>query len=711
MAVAGLTGIQALATGDRFNLALLQNGTVAAWGNNVSGQLGNRSAIASGVATSVPGLSGVTAIAAGGSHALALLGNGTVMAWGDNADGQLGNGSNRTGATPQRVTGLTGVTAVSAGLRHSLALLTDGTVMAWGDGGNGQLGDGAFSSSNVPVRVQGLTGVTAISAGGLFSAALLADTSVRTWGSGDGGQLGNGTTSASDVPVTVSGLTGVTRISAGYGHTLALLGDGSAQAWGENAFGQLGNPGPPLSNFSDVPIPVLHLSGAVAVSAGGLYSLALLGNGTVDSWGDNALGQLGNGTTADSISPAPVSGLTGATAISAGANHGLAAVGTAGAPVFPPPLSIFRATLTPNPGATPGVIANVVFSSVSAATSNDAMAVGTSQAGFGQQGFAEHWNGSRWQAVPVPRPAGSKTQLNGVVDLTPGNAWAVGSSSNGGQRLTLIERWNGLAWTVVPSPNAQTGPTGQNRLTAVAGTAANDVWAVGDAFDPSKPASTNRLLFEHFDGNAWTIATSPTPPGANQFAAGITTIASNDAWAVGTQEGLSTLAVHWDGTGWKIVSTPNLMDGNAPVNQLTAVAGIDSGNVVASGFESNVNQKNFSKPYVLRWNGSAWSLVTVPNVGTEGSQLRGVTALSATDVWVVGLTLENDGSLLTLTARFDGSRWSIPASPDPGEIGPIVDSSLNAAASPGGGVVWAVGALETNDQCCLRTLAMVTTQG
>src|SRR5439155_641475 len=159
-------------------------------------------------------------------------------------------------------------------------------------------------------------------------------------------------------------------------------------AWGDGGNGQLGDG---AFSSSNVPVRVQGLTGVTAISGGGLFSAALLADTSVRTWGAGDGGQLGNGTTSASDVPVTVSGLTGATAISAGANHGLAAVGTAGAPISPPPLSIFRATLTPNPGATPGGIANVVFSSVSAATSNDAMAVGTSQAGFGQQGFAEHW--------------------------------------------------------------------------------------------------------------------------------------------------------------------------------------------------------------------------------------------------------------------------------------------------------------------------------
>jgi alpha-tubulin suppressor-like RCC1 family protein len=713
--VANLAAVTSIAAGNRFSLALLPNGTVVAWGSNTYGQLGNGTAADSGVPLPVKGLTNVVAIAAGGGHALALLSNGTVMAWGNNTHGQLGNGSTHGSALPVAVKGLTGVKAIAAGELHSLALLSTGTIVAWGSNQDGQLGNGSFTDSSLPVAVSGLTGVRAISGGGLFSLALLSTTKVASWGAGDAGQLGNGTTSASNVPVAVSNLSGVTAISAGDAHSLALLGNGTAQAWGENAFGQLGNPGPPLSNFSDVPLPVLHLTGAAAVAAGGQYSLALLSGGTVDSWGDNAVGQLGNGTNNDSISPAAVASLSGVSAIAAGASHGLAAVPTAGGSVTGTPLSIFRAIPTPNPFATATNFANVAFTSVSAVTASDAWSVGNSQIGLSQVAFSEHWNGTAWQNVAIQQPAaGRVATLKGVVDLSPGNAWAVGltADSTNGLERTLIEHWNGAAWSIVPSPNPLMGSTGNDELAAVAGVSANDIWATGEDFSTT---GTNgiQLLFAHFDGTSWKAVASPSPPGAFHFANSITTITSNDAWAVGSDEGgnSTTLAAHWNGTRWQIVPTPNLLDGPVPLNRLTGVTAITSTNVLASGYEDNVNQKNFRKPYVLQWNGTTWALANLPNAGTEGARLNGITRVSANDVWAVGQRQENDGAILTYMAKFNGTTWSIVPSPDPGELGPIVDTSLDATSSPGGGVVWALGVQNILGAFGLKTLAIGTRAG
>ena len=132
-------------------------------------------------------LEGVTAIAAGSEDGLALLNSGTVVAWGANFDGQLGDGNTNESDVPVPVSGLSGVTAIAAAntgdphVSGSLALLSDETVMAWGAQG---LGNGTSTSSDVPVHVcaEGpqapcpggpyLTGVTAIAEGEDISLAI-----------------------------------------------------------------------------------------------------------------------------------------------------------------------------------------------------------------------------------------------------------------------------------------------------------------------------------------------------------------------------------------------------------------------------------------------------------------------------------------------------------------------------------------------------------
>jgi hypothetical protein len=98
-------------------------------------------------------------------------------------------------------------------------------------------------------------------------------------------------------------------------------------------------------------------------------------------------------------------------------------------------------------------------------------------------------------------------------------------------------------------------------------------------------------------------------------------------------------------------------------------------------------------------------------MGGEGNRLRATTALSATDVWAVGTTQQNDGSILTLTEQFDGKTWKVVPSPNPGKDGGLIVNSLNAVASPGGGAVFTVGSKVITGQCCLRTVVLQTSRG
>ncbi|MGW1766460.1 RCC1 domain-containing protein [Streptomyces sp. NPDC002073] len=351
--VAGLTVANAtsLVAGGAHGLAVLSNGTVKAWGANNSGQLGDGTTSTLETPDHLtPGtvreLSGVTAVAAGCTHSLALLSNGTVKAWGNNFSGQLGNGttgsiSNSTPVTvidPSNPSApLSGVTAIAAGCDHSLALLSNGTVRAWGLNDLGQLGNGSTSGmSGTPVTVIApgnpsapLSGVRELDGGNSHSLALLSNGTVRAWGSNSVGQLGNGSTGgASGTPVTVTNVTGVRDIAAGANHSLALLSSlilpSTVRAWGSNSVGQLGNGS--TGGASGTPVTVTNLTGVRDIAAGGNHSLAYLSAGTLRSWGGNNAGQLGNGSTTNSGTPVTVrTGIGTITHIAAGDEYSLAA--------------------------------------------------------------------------------------------------------------------------------------------------------------------------------------------------------------------------------------------------------------------------------------------------------------------------------------------------------------------------------------------------
>jgi alpha-tubulin suppressor-like RCC1 family protein len=198
VAVKGLSGVTAIAAGGRFSMALLSDGTVVAWGDDGRHELGNEAValqeeevtkeeeagLHSNKPVPVDGLSGVKEISAGRNHALALLQNGTVMAWGDDSKGELGSGVfEETNDKASPVTGLSGVTAISAGERISAAVLSTGAVMTWGSNETSALGTGGVGEpSATPVQAHNIAQAVGVAAGGghmlAFGEALPAVTKV-----------------------------------------------------------------------------------------------------------------------------------------------------------------------------------------------------------------------------------------------------------------------------------------------------------------------------------------------------------------------------------------------------------------------------------------------------------------------------------------------------------------------------------------------------
>lgn len=220
--------------------------------------------------------------------------------------------------------------AVAASLVLTAGASAQSATVGWGYDSAGELGGGFRGKVELsPVPVLAGQPIAQLAASGGWSAALLEGGAVATWGGDRAGQLGNGSTTPSTTPGLVLGLTEpVTQVAIAGEHAIALLANGTVETWGQNGYGTLGvgttGHGSETCCFAPVAAAVPGLREVVQVAAGGADDAVLLRNGRVYAWGENRSGQLGDGTTTEKDSPTPVLGLEGVRAIALG---GLATVG------------------------------------------------------------------------------------------------------------------------------------------------------------------------------------------------------------------------------------------------------------------------------------------------------------------------------------------------------------------------------------------------
>lgn len=280
---------------------------------------------------------------------------------------------------------------------------------------------------------------------------------------------------------------------------------------------------------------------------------------------------------------------------------------------------------------------------VSGTSANNVWAVGSSSDGkLPSRTLIQHWDGNAWSIVASPSPDSQFNELRGVAAISAQDAWAVGyrgGTQNETPIETFILHWDGTSWSQVTSPNV----SGANQLFGIAAISAGDIWAVGSV--------SGAPLALHWNGSTWSIVSVGVGSGlSSESFAAVTGSAANDVWAVGQGNGIFTNQVfatirHWDGSRWtekvcraaSASNPPAGYEGGGPNAYFTGVSAAASDDVWAVGVAG-------SGPMILHWDGQAWTEVTHPRAFPNAASLYAVTTLTAGSAWSVGLEIEVSSS-------------------------------------------------------------------
>ncbi|XP_057693796.1 probable E3 ubiquitin-protein ligase HERC1 isoform X8 [Corythoichthys intestinalis] len=327
---------QTIEAGQYCTFVISSDGSVRACGKGSYGRLGlgdsnNQSTLKKLTFEPHRAIKKVSSSKGSDGHTLAFTTEGEVFSWGDGDYGKLGHGNSSTQKYPKLIQGpLQGkvVVCVSAGYRHSAAVSEDGELYTWGEGDFGRLGHGDSNSRNIPTLVKDISNVGEVSCGSSHTIALSKDgRTVWSFGGGDNGKLGHGDTNRVYKPKVVEALQGmfIRKVCAGSQSSLALTSTGQVYAWGCGAC--LGCGSSEATALRPKLIEELATTRVVDISIGDSHCLALSHDNEVFAWGNNSMGQCGQGNSTGPITkPRKIVGLDGVTVqqISAGTSHSLA---------------------------------------------------------------------------------------------------------------------------------------------------------------------------------------------------------------------------------------------------------------------------------------------------------------------------------------------------------------------------------------------------
>jgi len=236
-------------------------------------------------------------------------------------------------------------------------------------------------------------------------------------------------------------------------------------------------------------------------------------------------------------------------------------------------------------------------------------------------------------------------------------------------------------WTVTSPPT--TGSL--HAITQTAPVAGGNLYAVGYSLDVAH--NVDQPAAETWNGTSWSTAPVQSVTTNDSELNAVSMTGTGNGWAVGWDAATGalsyrTLAEQWNGSAWNAVSTPDPGAGN---NLLLGVDALTRQDVWAVGYGA-AGPGGARQTLAEQWNGSAWSLAATPDVGTGDNTLLGVAASGPSDVWAVGYDTSAAG-YASLIEHYDGTGWSVVATPVAG----LADNVLTAVSATGPSDVWAVG--------------------
>ena len=292
-------------SGIKNTFAIKENGTLWACGSNEYGSLGIDSKEESiNYFHQVGKASNWIKVAPSYLFTVALKSNGTIWAWGQNDSNQLGNKSKNTEElSPIQIGDASNwIDIATTTNKTAFAIKEDGTIWAWGlNDSNLIVSDSRISNTYLPTQVNNDKDWVRIEAGKNHILAQKKDGTLWSWGESSMGQLGNGEFRAYTNNTQMVSTDTWLDFSAGFAVSYAIKSDGTLWAWGRNNFGQLGD-GSTENRFDPVQIGTDNNWHSVQAKAFQSTMLTKV-DGSVWYMGWNTFGTFGNGTIANASTP------------------------------------------------------------------------------------------------------------------------------------------------------------------------------------------------------------------------------------------------------------------------------------------------------------------------------------------------------------------------------------------------------------------------